>query len=96
MDTYAKRKVMLCLSCNGEASRNRCHGGQEGKLQAEADRILREKDIFVLPDILTNAGGVIVPILNGSKASRIFSGKRRKLLNTRGTYWYVLFTGSLT
>jgi glutamate dehydrogenase/leucine dehydrogenase len=26
----------------------------------EADAILREKEIFVLPDILANAGGVVV------------------------------------
>jgi glutamate dehydrogenase (NAD(P)+) len=31
-----------------------------GPTTIEADRVLREKDIFVLPDILTNAGGVVV------------------------------------
>ena len=31
-----------------------------GPTTAEGDRILRERDIYVVPDILANAGGVIV------------------------------------
>tara|TARA_R110000824_G_scaffold288508_2_gene476580 strand:- start:153594 stop:154889 length:1296 start_codon:yes stop_codon:yes gene_type:complete len=34
--------------------------GANGPTTLEADRILRERDIFVLPDILGNAGGVTV------------------------------------
>ena len=34
--------------------------GANGPTTPEADAILREKDIFVLPDILANAGGVVV------------------------------------
>lgn len=34
--------------------------GANGPTTLEADEILRQKDIFILPDILTNAGGVIV------------------------------------
>jgi glutamate dehydrogenase (NAD(P)+) len=34
--------------------------GANGPTTPEADRILREKGIFVIPDILANAGGVIV------------------------------------
>ena len=34
--------------------------GANGPTTPEADDILRQKDIFVIPDILANAGGVIV------------------------------------
>jgi glutamate dehydrogenase (NAD(P)+) len=34
--------------------------GANGPTTVEADAILKEKDIFVIPDILANAGGVIV------------------------------------
>jgi glutamate dehydrogenase (NAD(P)+) len=34
--------------------------GANGPTTPEADEILREKDIFVIPDILANAGGVVV------------------------------------
>jgi glutamate dehydrogenase (NAD(P)+) len=34
--------------------------GANGPTTVEADAILREKDIFVIPDILANAGGVVV------------------------------------
>ncbi|MGH7773217.1 MAG: Glu/Leu/Phe/Val family dehydrogenase [Candidatus Binatia bacterium] len=34
--------------------------GANGPTTPEADEILRQKDIFVIPDILANAGGVIV------------------------------------
>jgi len=34
--------------------------GANGPTTPEADRILQEKNVFVIPDILANAGGVIV------------------------------------
>ena len=34
--------------------------GANGPTTAEADRILEQKKVFVVPDILANAGGVIV------------------------------------
>jgi len=34
--------------------------GANGPTTLEADRIIKEKDIFVIPDILANSGGVIV------------------------------------
>lgn len=45
------------------ASRLNCRilaEGANGPTTVEADAILREKDIFVIPDILANAGGVVV------------------------------------
>ena len=37
--------------------------GANGPLTTEADRILAEKGVFVIPDILCNAGGVTVSYL---------------------------------
>jgi glutamate dehydrogenase (NAD(P)+) len=34
--------------------------GANGPTTPEADAILRQKDVFVIPDILANAGGVVV------------------------------------
>jgi glutamate dehydrogenase (NAD(P)+) len=34
--------------------------GANGPTTPEADAILREKDVFVIPDVLANAGGVVV------------------------------------
>jgi glutamate dehydrogenase (NAD(P)+) len=34
--------------------------GANGPTTGEADRLLRERGIFIVPDILANAGGVIV------------------------------------
>lgn len=34
--------------------------GANGPLTAEADRMLRQRDVIVVPDILANAGGVVV------------------------------------
>jgi glutamate dehydrogenase (NAD(P)+) len=47
----------------GNAQRLQCRilaEGANGPTTLEADAILREKEIFVLPDILANAGGVVV------------------------------------
>ena len=34
--------------------------GANGPTTPEADAVLRQKDVFVIPDILANAGGVVV------------------------------------
>lgn len=47
----------------GNAARLQCRilaEGANGPTTLEADRILAERDIFVIPDILANSGGVIV------------------------------------
>jgi glutamate dehydrogenase (NAD(P)+) len=52
------------MQITGEnASRLKCKivaEGANGPTTPEADKILREKGVFVIPDILANAGGVIV------------------------------------
>ncbi|MFB3108657.1 MAG: Glu/Leu/Phe/Val dehydrogenase, partial [Candidatus Binatia bacterium] len=52
------------LQITGEnASRLQCRilaEGANGPTTLDADKILEEKEIFILPDILANAGGVIV------------------------------------
>ncbi len=54
----------LGMQITGEnAGRLKCRilaEGANGPTTLEADEILREKEIFVIPDILANAGGVIV------------------------------------
>jgi glutamate dehydrogenase (NAD(P)+) len=48
---------------NENAGRLKCRvlaEGANGPTTVEADEIIRQKEIFVIPDILANAGGVIV------------------------------------
>lgn len=47
--------------------------GANGPTSLEADRILRERDIFVLPDILGNAGGVTVSYFEWVQNAQEFS-----------------------
>ena len=46
-----------------------------GPTTPEADEILRENGVTVLPDILANAGGVTVGISNGCRDCRTSSGR---------------------
>ncbi len=52
------------MQISGEnAGRLKCRilaEGANGPTTPEADEILRQKDVFVIPDVLANAGGVIV------------------------------------
>jgi len=52
--------------------------GANGPTTNEADDILRDRGIVVVPDILANAGGVTVSYLNGCKTCRSSSGPRKK------------------
>ena len=60
------------------ASKIRCKilcEGANGPTTAFADDILAEKKIFVIPDILANAGGVTVStISSGCRTGRVTSG----------------------
>jgi len=47
--------------------------GANGPTTLEADRVLRERDIFVLPDILGNAGGVTVSYFEWVQNTQEFS-----------------------
>lgn len=47
--------------------------GANGPTLPEADRILRERGIFVLPDILANAGGVVVSYFEWAQNIQSFS-----------------------
>jgi glutamate dehydrogenase (NAD(P)+) len=46
--------------------------GANGPLTAEADRILSERDVLVVPDILANAGGVVVSYFEWVQANQSY------------------------
>ena len=46
--------------------------GANGPLTADADRILAERDILVVPDILANAGGVVVSYFEWVQANQAY------------------------
>ncbi len=48
-----------------------------GPITPEADAILNEKGVFIVPDILANAGGVAVSYFNGCRICSQCSGKRK-------------------
>ena len=50
--------------------------GANGPTTLEADRIVQDKGIFVIPDILANSGASSSPILNGCRMHSGFFGKR--------------------
>jgi len=55
----AKEGVLTSLNAGRIRARILCEGAN-GPTTAEADKILAEKRVFVIPDILANAGGVTV------------------------------------
>lgn len=55
--------------------------GANGPTTPEADEIIHDQGVFVVPDILANAGGVTVFILSGFRISKSFFGVRRRSRN---------------
>jgi len=52
--------------------------GANGPTTPEADRILFDRGVFTVPDILANAGGSRFPISSGSRTFRSCCGAKRK------------------
>jgi glutamate dehydrogenase (NAD(P)+) len=53
--------------------------GANGPATAEADRLLRSRDIFIIPDILANAGGVIVSYFEWVQDLQFFFWKEEEV-----------------
>ena len=49
-----------------------------GPTTPEADAVLHEREILVLPDILANAAGVTIAITSGCRTTRTSSGAKTK------------------
>ena len=49
-----------------------------GPTTLEATRILHERGVLLVPDVLASAGGVPSPTLNGSKTTRDIIGRKKK------------------
>jgi glutamate dehydrogenase (NAD(P)+) len=52
--------------------------GANGPTISEADKILEDKEVFMIPDILANAGGVIVSYFEWVRTCKIVSGTKRR------------------
>ncbi len=53
--------------------------GANGPATAEADRLLRDRDVFIIPDILANAGGVIVSYFEWVQDLQFFFWKEEEV-----------------
>jgi glutamate dehydrogenase (NAD(P)+) len=56
--------------------------GANGPTTPEADQMLEDNDIFVIPDFLCNAGGVTVSYLEGVQNDMNFYWSKEEVLNT--------------
>ncbi len=72
----------------GNADRLQCRMMVEGAnspTTPEADRILREKDVYVIPDVMANAGGVVVSYFEWVQNLQHFRWDEREVNDKLGT-----------
>ena len=53
--------------------------GANGPTTGEADRLLAERDVLVVPDILANAGGVVVSYFEWVQANQAYQWMEREV-----------------
>jgi len=71
----ATENVITSLNAHKIRAKILCEGAN-GPTTSVADEILAEKKIFVIPDILANAGGVTVSYFEWCRIARVSSGTR--------------------
>ncbi|HMC05886.1 MAG TPA: Glu/Leu/Phe/Val dehydrogenase dimerization domain-containing protein [Solirubrobacterales bacterium] len=72
----------------GNADRMRCRVVVEGAnspTTPTADRILREKDVYIIPDVMANAGGVVVSYFEWVQNLQHFRWDEREVNDKLGT-----------
>ena len=77
----AKDNVITSQNAHKVKARILCEGAN-GPTTSVADSILREKNIFVIPDILANAGGVTVSYFEWVQDRQVFFWNE-ELVNSR-------------
>ena len=69
--------------------------GANGPTTPEADEVLKERNIFVIPDFLCNAGGVTVSYFEGVQNDMNYYWTREEVLDKLDTKMTIAFAGVL-